>query len=384
MKKICYVLTVPITVRAFFVPQFKCLTEHGYEVTVICSNDKELQNDLGGDIKYIPVDMPRGVALTESVVAICKLIKIMKKEKFDLVQYSTPNAALYASIASKIAGIKIRNYHLMGFRYLGAKGIVRCSLKWMEKISCRLSTHIECVSSSNLELGIVEKVFKREKATVVWNGSTGGVDLKRFDIHKRDFWREEIRIKLGYSNDDFIYGFVGRITKDKGINELLEAYLSLDDDSKLLMVGDVEDKSTLNRDVFEKAIVCSDINFVGSVKDIEKYYAAMDVLVLPSYREGFGNVVIEAASLGTPAIISNIPGPVDATLADVTAKLVQVKNVSQLRDAMIDIQKCDFEKMKVDTSMFAKTHFDSEILCQKILERKNTLLGEVNEKSSGS
>ena len=227
MKKICYVVTLPLTIRAFFIPQLKYLVDNGFDVTVICSNDDNLQEELGEEVRYLSVDMPRGISISGSITAVRKLIKIFRKEKFDLVQYSTPNAALYTSIASKAVGVKVRNYHLMGYRYLGAKGFSRNILKMIEKITCALSTNIECVSSSNLELGIKEKLFKQNKATVVWNVSTGGIDLTRFDISKRKTWRAQIRRELGYSETDFLFGFVGRITRDKGVNELLEAFLNL-------------------------------------------------------------------------------------------------------------------------------------------------------------
>lgn len=111
MKKICYVVTVPITIRAFFVPQLQYLAEHGFEVHVICSEDDELQELLGEKIKYIPLNMPRGISVGGTIKAIKQLTRIFKKEKYDLVQYSTPNAAFNASIASKISKTKIRNYH---------------------------------------------------------------------------------------------------------------------------------------------------------------------------------------------------------------------------------------------------------------------------------
>lgn len=109
----------------------------------------------------------------------------------------------------------------------------------------------------------------------------------------------------------FIYGFVGRITRDKGINELLSAFLKLEDRSKLLLVGDIEKDNKLEENLLAKAQNDSRVCFHSFASDIERYYAAIDVLILPSYREGFGNVVIEAGAVGTPAIVSNIPGPVD-------------------------------------------------------------------------
>ncbi|RJV24872.1 glycosyltransferase family 1 protein [Coprococcus sp. AF18-48] len=374
MKKICYVVTVPVTIKAFFVPQLQYLAEHDFEVHVICSEDDELQEILGENIKYIPLNMPRGISVEGTIRSIKELVRIFKREKYDLVQYSTPNAALYASIAARIVRCRVRNYHLMGFRYLGAKGSGANVLKILEKITCFNSTSIECVSKSNFDLGIREKIFTSDKATVVWNGSTGGVDLKRFDYSKRELWRAELREKYGYQATDFIYGFIGRITKDKGIDELLEAFFKVNNGSKLFLIGNIEDEEKLNKELWDRAKANSDVLIHEAVSDIEKYYAMIDVLVFPSYREGFGNAVIEAGVVGTPAIITKIPGPIDTVKEDVTALTVPVKDVEALSFAMDKMKKCDTQKMGKQAVKFVTENFDSHILNQKIEERKRQLL----------
>lgn len=376
MKKICYITSVPGTINSFFVSQIKYLSENGYEIYVICSPDDSLQKILGSNIRFIPIEIPRGVNFIKMLKATYNLIKIFKKERFDLIQYSTPNASLCSAIAGRISRIKIRNYHLMGFRYLGTRGAGGLILKYLEKITCKLSTSIECVSKSNLKLGIEEGIFSEEKASVIWNGSTGGVDLKRFDYSKRDKWRREIRMKLGYSNVDFIYGFVGRITRDKGINEILEVFLEFKDESKLLLIGNFENENTLDKNLINKAMKDKNIKFHKSVIDIEKYFAAIDVLLLPSYREGFGNVIIEAAAMGTPAIVSNIPGPIDAIEKEKTALTVIKKDKDSLLNAMRKIKCEEYKDMGEKAYIFVKENFESNELNKKILERKKKILGE--------
>lgn len=375
MIKICYVVTISLTIESFFIPQLQYLAANGFNVTVVCSNDSSLQEKLGESIRFYPIDIPRGISIGKSIYALKALTNFFMKEQFDLIQYSTPNAAFYSSIAAKKADCKVRNYHLMGLRYLGASGIGRIILKILEKIACYNSTSIECVSKSNMEMGIKEGLFPKEKVTVVWNGSTGGVDLSRFDFSKRQQWRMEIRKELGYSSSDFVYGFVGRITKDKGIDELLFAFLELNDNSKLLLVGDIEKDNHLDVELLAKAQQNSNIKFHSFVSDIERYYAAIDVLLLPSYREGFGNVVIEAGAVGTPAIVTDIPGPTDTIDREKTALVVPVKNPNTLAESLMKIRERDYVNMGENAAQFAKEMFDSKVLCQKILERKETLLG---------
>lgn len=375
MYKICYVATIPLTIESFFIPQLQYLAANGFDVTVVCSDDLNLQDKLGKSIRFCPIDIPRGISVGGSICALKTLTHFFKKEKFDLIQYSTPNAAFYSSVAAKKAGCKVRNYHLMGLRYLGASGIGRIILKALEKIACHNSTSVECVSKSNMELGIKEGLFPKEKVTVVWNGSTGGVDLSRFDFSKRQQWRTEIRKELGYNSSDFVYGFVGRITKDKGIDELLSAFLDLKDDGKLLLIGDIEKDNHLDAELLAKAQQNSNIKFHSFVSDIERYYAAIDVLVLPSHREGFGNVVIEAGAVGTPAIVTDIPGPTDTVDSEKTALVVPAKNVNTLAESLRNIREKDYVNMGENAAQFAKEMFDSKVLCRKILERKETLLG---------
>ncbi len=374
MLKICYVVTIPTTIESFFIPQLQYLATNGFDITVVCSDDSSLQDKLGKSIRFVPIDIPRGISVGGSIYALKTLTHFFKKEKFDLIQYSTPNAAFYSSIAAKKADCNVRNYHLMGLRYLGSSGIGRIALKTLEKIACHNSTSIECVSKSNMEMGIKEGLFPKEKVTVVWNGSTGGVNLSRFDYSKRQQWRMEVHKELGYNDSDFVYGFVGRITKDKGINELLSAFFELKDNSKLLLVGNIEEDNHLDATLLAKAHGHSNIKFHSSVSDIERYYAAIDVLVLPSYREGLGNVVIEAGAVGTPAIVSNIPGPIDTINEGITALTVQVKDSNDLAEKMKAIREIDYVLMGENAAHYVKEKFDSEVLCEKILERKRQLL----------
>lgn len=377
MTKICYIVTVPQTIRAFFVPQIRYLSNNGYNVSVICSPDSKLKKELGHRIHYYPVPIPRGVSIVGTVKAIIQITKILKKEKFPLVQYSTPNASLCSSIASKLSQIPIRNYHLMGLRYLGEKGVKRVILCTIEKLTCKLSTNIECVSKSNLKLGLNEGLFPKSKATVVWNGSTGGVDIKKFDYGFRDRYRKEIRSKYNITDNILVYGFVGRITRDKGIEELLEAFLYRNREAILLLIGDIEDKTIFKKHNVRKLMACHKIRHIKFVNDIEKYYSAIDVLILPSYREGFGNVIIEAAAIGTPSIISRIPGPIDAVIEDETALVVPVKNSRALSFAMDKMEDLNFRnRMGKKAVEFSRASFDSKELCKIIKKRKDLLLGK--------
>lgn len=382
MRKICYVTTISISIKSFFLEQLKYLAENDFDVYVICSYDINLESVLGKNIHYIPINIPRGISIHGTLKAINLLRVCFEKEKFDIVQYSTPNAAFCAAIAAKKAGIKIRNYHLMGLRFMGSQGLMRFFLKQIEKITCNLSTHIECVSKSILKTAYDYGMFHKDVATVIWNGSSGGVDLKRFDINKKLHWRKLIRTKYKISDDIVVYGFAGRITKDKGIDELFSSFSILQkmhENVLLMLVGNFERENLLNQKYLSWARGNSKILFVNFANDIEKYYAAMDVIVLPSYREGFGNVIVEAEAMGIPVIVSNIAGPIDAMEEYKTGLTIMQKDRYSLLKAMEQMLDDDVrEEYSNNAVIFSKENFDSEILCDKILQQKKKLLKQNN------
>lgn len=376
MKKICYCTTIPLSIECFFLKSAQYLHENtDWDISFICAYNEDFKNSLPDYFHYFPVNMKRGIGI-DGIKAIHEIKLIFQREKFDLVQYSTPNAGLYASIAAKRLGIPIRVYHMMGLRYMNSSGVLRKILKTAEQITCNNSTNIECVSKSNMQICVEERLFPAEKSTVIWNGSSGGVDMKRFDYSLRKQWRCDIRKELGIADDDFVYGFVGRLNRDKGVDDLLRAFFDLNDRSKLLLIGYSSEIDTLDQSLLTKARENHRIIFHDSVSDIERYYAAIDVLMLPSYREGFGNVVIEAAAVGTPAIVSDIPGPTDAIIRGKTALTVKPADYIDLKNAMITIRERDYQKMGTDAFEYVKGHFDSEMLNEKILDRKRALLKE--------
>ena len=382
MKKVCFVTTVSLTVRAFFIPILAYLKENtDWDLTVICDEDPSLEKVLPEGVRYYPVPMKRGISLS-AFRATMQMRRFFAREKFDLVQYSTPNAALYGAVAAKLARVPHRKYHLMGFRFLGFTGMKKWLFKTIEKISCALSTDVECVSASNLKLGIEQKVFKKEKGSVLFHGSTSGVDLQRFDINRKQLWRTQLRQAFGYHEAECVFGFAGRITGDKGINELLEAFQKMKaPNTRLVLVGMEEETHTLNPELLQWAKEAPNVTFHGFVDDIEKYFAMMDVLVLPSYREGFGNIVIESQAMGVPVIISDIPGPTDAMCPGVTGLVVPVKNAVALQGAMESLlaDKNKREAMGMEGYRYVQSCFDQKKLCREILNDRQKLL-EVREK----
>lgn len=373
MIKICFVTTISLTLKSFVLEVAKHLFKTGdFDITMICSPDKNFEKELPPYIKFIPVKMKRGISFDGPRV-VKELKKVFKEKKYDIVQYSTPNASYYASIAAKKADIPVRLYCQWGIAYVGFRGLKRKLLKIVEKHICNNSTWVEPDSKSNLDFAHKERLYSDNIGSVIWNGSACGVNLTKFDISKRYEYRNEIRKKYSIPDHSFVFGFVGRITRDKGINELLEAFKRLEDGSYLLLVGPKEIDDTIDKELYEWSLKQDSIIFVGYTNQVEKYLSAMDCFVLPSYREGFGMGVIEAEAMGVPTIVTNIPGPVDAVVENETSLLVDVKDSNSLFLAMLKFlqnREMAIEYGK-NAAEFSRTNFDQKkMFCEIEKDRK--------------
>ena len=377
MKKICFVTTVSITIKSFLL-QFKdYLVNKDYYVTFICNTDESMYELCNNQVHYIPVPMKRGVGL-DGLSAINKLTKIFRENKFDIIQYSTPNAALYASIAAKRAGCANRLYCQWGIRYMGFDGgIKRMVFKEIERIVCKKSSVIECESYSIHRFGIREKLYPASKALVIWNGSACGVDLNKYCIDKKAKWRKEIRAELKITENATVFGYVGRITRDKGANELLAAFREVvkNKDAYLLMIGMFDDANTIQTDLRKWAEESKHVIFVNWTDEVEKYYSAMDVFCSLSYREGFGLVVIEAAAMGLPGIVTDVPGQEDTIEPNVDGWFVPAKNVDKV---ISTIEHCidnpeEIRNYGYNARRHVEERYEQNELFNKLTEHRDSL-----------
>lgn len=379
MKKICFITTIPLTIESFILKFAIYLHEEtNWDISFICDNDVDFANRLPEYIHYYPVNMKRGVSLS-GVNAMLEMKKIFEKEKFDLIQYSTPNASLYAALAGTIAKVPIRLYCQWGMVYVGFSGIKRLIFKLEEKFVCALSTWIEPDSKSNLEFAHSENLYPESKGSVIWNGSACGIDLNKFDITKKVEYRNNIRLKYGISKDAFVFGFVGRITKDKGINELFTAFRRLNQEYKnvyLLLVGPEEGDDTIVKELYEWSENCINVIYSGYTNVVEQYLSAMDCYVLPSYREGFGMGVVEAEAMGVPVIVTNIPGPINAMKKEETGLVVNKADSDGLKKAMMHLyENKDIQReYGLNGYKYVKECFEQKQLFEKILDDRKKLL----------
>ena len=382
MKKICIVTTVWSSINNWIKPFLNEYAKRGVDVSIVCNMDAEYEKNLKAEYPFIhtyPMPFPRGINVFGSIKSIRLLKKLFKKEKFDMVQYSTPNASMYASIAAKSAKIPVRLYCQWGMVYVTMSGIKRKIFKTIERMVCRNSTQVQPDSTGNLEFCRKEGFYDETKSLVIWNGSAKGLDLTAFDVSQKAEYAKAIKEKYNIPENVPVIGFVGRLGKEKGCNELFKSFRALKEEFptlKLLFVGPIEKEDTIEPELLKYFCECDDIIKTGRVTNVEKYTSAMDVFVLPSYREGFGMSVIEASAMEVPVVVTKYPGPSSAMEEGVTGISVSVKDSDALTLAIADLLK-DREKslaMGRAGRTFVEQNFEQKEFIKKYMENRMALL----------
>lgn len=338
--KIARVSTVPLFVVAHLQAQIKALSAAGMAVTVITSHD-EMSDELtkNKSLTYVPVNIEREINLVKDFLSLVALIRTFRKNKFDIIHSTTPKAGLLCAIAGVFSGTKIRLHTFTGQPWATMSGVKRSLLKLCDRIIGLLNTHCYADSESQKNFLVSSGIIKREKISVIGAGSIAGIDLNRFDPSR--YTSEQLsmlRDDLHIPESGKILLFVGRITPEKGIKELVSAFAEIvnkDSNIFLVFVGPFESSGKNIVEQVTDVNVRKNIKIVGYSDEPEKYMALADLLCLPSYREGFGTVVIEAAAMGTPTIGTDIYGLSDAIVDGKTGVLVPVRDAVALETAIL-------------------------------------------------
>lgn len=382
MKKICIITTMWSSINNWIKPFLHEYNARGIDVTIVCNMDADYARELKSQYPFVhtyPVAFPRGIDLGGSIKSILVLYKFFRKNRFDMVQYSTPNASMYAAVASKLAGIPVRLYCQWGMVYVTMTGIKRKVFRFIEKMVCRFSTMVQPDSDGNLKFCREQGFYDESKSCVIWNGSAKGLDLSAFDVTQKQAYAKEIREKYGIPEDAPIVGFVGRLGKEKGCNELFRAFQEIKKtvpNAKLLFVGPIEKEESIDPELLEYFWKCDDIIKTDRVTHVEKYTSAMDVFVLPSYREGFGMSVVEASAMEVPVVVTEYPGPSSAMLDGVTGYAVPVQDDKKLCQRILTLLQDEplRKKMGAAGRKFAEEAFDQKTFISKYMENRTELL----------
>lgn len=372
-KKVCFIAPIERVFNLFLIQHAQKLMENGYEITLISDFSVEFSELYKRKMNIINIRIDRNANLANLINSILILTRILKHTKYDFIQYTGPSTSLICSIAGILSNTKIRIYCLWGIRYLGFSGIKRKVFEAIEKITCFFSTHIILDSVGNQEYCLDNGIFIEGKSKVIGKGSACGVNLQVFNIKLKREYSCEIRNLLGINESDIVIGYLGRIIKDKGLEELFEVALGIvrkKANVKFLVVGNAEASDPISKELLSKVYNEKSIHICGFTSSPEKYYAAFDLFVFPSYREGFGGGVVQAAALGVPSLVNNIPPLLDSIGNGAYGFSVDTRNTlafsTKLEQLISDTSELNNIGQKA--YKFVLEHFDQKIWLEQYLE----------------
>jgi len=337
--KLLCITTVPLSLWCFFEGQFAFLKSRGFDVQALASPGELLEKVREREqIAVHAIEMPRRITPLQDLLAVTRLWRKLRLLRPDIVHAHTPKGGLLGMLAAWLARAPVRIYHIHGLPLMTAKGFKRRLLSWSEKVSCRLAHRVLCVSHSIADVVEREGLCPAAKFRVLGGGTINGVDARvKFNPRRLVTTGRAVRLQYGIPDDATVVGFVGRIVRDKGIVELVAAWIQLREEFPalhLMLVGPLEPQDPLPAEA--KHVLHSDprVHVTGQVPDAAPLYAAMDLCVLPSYREGFPGVPLEAAAMGLPVVATSVPGCIDAVLDGVTGTLVPAREAQALAGAI--------------------------------------------------
>jgi glycosyltransferase involved in cell wall biosynthesis len=282
--------------------------------------------------------MERRITPVGDLVALSRLVRLFRRLRPDIVHAHSPKGGLLGMMASRLANVQVRVHHVHGLPHVTSVGFQRRLLRSTERVSCHAASAVLCVSRSVREVVVAEGICDADRIEVLAGGSVNGIDATgRFRPPADAAGRDRAREALGLPAKGLVLGFVGRIVRDKGWGELAEAWRGLRDrypDLRLLVAGPFEKRDPVSDDVARLITGDPRITYVGVQWNTPPLYAAMDLVVLPTYREGFPVVPLEAAAMALPVVATRIPGCVDAIEDGVTGTLVEARNAAELERAL--------------------------------------------------
>jgi len=355
MPKLVRITTVPVSMMVLLKGQLKFMKQNGFDVTMISNEGPEVEQLTAQEnCPHIAITLTRKITPFTDLISLIKLTLLLRKIKPDIVHTHTPKAGLIGMWAAKLSGVSIRLHTIAGLPWVESKGMIRRLLIAVEKLTAFAATNVFPNSFVQRDF-LLQNEIAKNKMKVIGNGSSNGIDTDYFstnlDIESQ---AKAIRIREQIHEEACVWIFVGRIVRDKGITELIDAFLEIQiqfPEDRLLLLGDQEPHlDPLDEKYVQLLTTHHAIISCGFQKDIRPYLAASQVLVFPSYREGFPNVPMQAGAMGCALILSDINGCNEIVNHGKDGWLVSVKNVSALTTAMMEARN-----NPIKTRLFAET-----------------------------
>lgn len=337
--KLIRITTVPISLEKLLEGQLAFMKEH-FEAVAI-SADKERLEAYGNreGVRVFHLELTRKITPINDIVAVFKLYRFLRKEKPTIVHTHTPKAGIVGMMGAWLAGVPNRLHTVAGLPLMEATGLKRTILDFVEKLTYRFATKVYPNSKGLYDFILLEKFTKPSKLSIIGKGSSNGIDTAYFDPSLySDNDKTSLKSEWGISQNHFLFVFVGRLVKDKGINELIASFSKLSilkDKVSLLLVGPFEnDLDPLLPATLKIIENHSHIYSAGYQNDVRPFFAIADALVFPSYREGFPNVVMQAGAMGLPSIVTDINGCNEIIQNGINGLIIPPKEIDELYEAM--------------------------------------------------
>lgn len=348
--KIIRTSTIPLSLNTFCRGLLRELQEEeGYEVVAVSSPGPQLEEVATREgVKTVAVPMERHMSPLKDLVSLMRLIRVFRREKPMMVHSMTPKAGLLSMMAARLAGVPLRVHTFTGLVFPTATGLTKRILMFTDRLTCACATHI-IPEGEGVKNDLISHHITGKPLQVLGHGNIRGIDLDHYDPDRDDVAEQASEIRRG---DLFTFIFIGRLVGDKGINELVEAFGRLNrehPETRLLLVGPEEqDLDPLRPETLSAIRSDMHIEAVGRQNDVRPWLAASDVLVFPSYREGFPNVVIEAGAMGLPSVVTDINGSREIIIEDQNGIIIPPRNAEALFRGMKRLfeDRCSVERMR--------------------------------------
>jgi len=377
--RVAHVTTVDLSLRYLLLNQLKRIQGEGYQVFAISADGPDVPAVEATGIRHFAVPMTRRITPIADLRCLWELVRIMRRERFDVVHTHTPKAGLLGQLAARIAGVPIVANTLHGFYFHDdMKPWLRRFYIWMERVAAKCSDTILSQNREDIATAVAERIAKPEQ--MKWLGN--GIDVAQFDRQRlADDDLEDLRRDIGVDSRAPVIGFVGRLVEEKGVLDLLQAAKAVIEtipDAQFLIVGpyDEEKPDALRPEVAGRYGVSANCRFVGMRNDMPELYALMDVLVLPSYREGFPRAPMEASAMGIPSITTDIRGCREAVYHGENGLLFPVGDVDTLARSLIVLLADDERRARMGETgrRIAEDRFDERKVFDRVLSEYERLL----------
>lgn len=341
--RLVIITTAPLALWGFFQPQMRFLRTQGFDIHAVSSPGKEL-DECGRNtgVATHAVLMKRDINPLADLVALLRLWKLLRCLRPAIVHVHTPKAGLLGMVAARAAGVKLRIYTVHGLPAMTRTGWRRHLLHAADRVACLLATQILCVSHSLRAVVIQNRLCPEWKVKTLGDGGCAGVELDRFDPAVRGAQdRQRVRDEYGIPQRALLLCYIGRIVRDKGIEELAQSWRELREefpDLYLLLCGSFERQDPVSQTAITFLLQDPRVRATGEmIGDMPAIYAAIDLCVLPSYREGLATVLLECGAMKIAAVATEIPGCVDVIQPGVTGLLIPTRNVAALAEAVSNL-----------------------------------------------